>query len=88
MSRFFQVFASGLLLTFFACCIASTALQVMAWTRHAREGVRVDPRGLWKPEGYFDKTGVHQMRIARWALIIGAVMYLSYGLLGLMVRAT
>ncbi len=87
MTRFLQVFASGLLLTFMACCIASAALQVMAWTRHAREGVRVDLRGLWKPEGYFDETGMHQMRIARWALLIGGVMYLSYGVLAILAGA-
>ena len=81
MSRFLQLFASGLFLTFIACCMASAALQVIAWTRHAREGAHVHLGALWKPDGLFDDTGVHQMRIARWALIIGGVMYLSYGVL-------
>jgi hypothetical protein len=81
MERFVQLFSLLLFLSFVACCVASAALQVVAWTRHAREGVQVTPRALWKPEGYFDDVGLWQMRIAKRALIIGGVMYLSYGVI-------
>ena len=81
MTRFLQLFASGLMLAFVACCVASAALQIVAWTRHAREGAHVNLGALWKPDGQFDRTGLHQMRIARWALVIGMVLYLSYGVL-------
>ena len=69
------------LLSFIACCVGSALLQVLAWTRHKREGVSVNPGALWKPEGSFDDVGLYQMRLARRALLIGGVMYLSYGLL-------
>jgi hypothetical protein len=36
---------------------------------------------VWKPEGSFDAVGLFQMRLAKRALIIGAVLYLSYGVL-------
>jgi hypothetical protein len=35
---------------------------------------------MWKPEGRFDDVGVNQMRLARRLLLVGAVAYLSYGL--------
>ena len=81
MNRFLATFGTLLFVSFIACCVASALLQVLAWTRHKREGVPVNPGALWKPEGHFDAIGLHQMRIAKRALIIGGVMYLSYGLL-------
>ncbi|HYJ80446.1 MAG TPA: hypothetical protein VEW03_12615 [Longimicrobiaceae bacterium] len=84
MERFFALFSTLLFFSFVACCVASALLQVIAWTRHAREGVRVDPRALWKPEGLFDAIGLFQMKLAKRALVIGAVMYLSYGVMMLL----
>ncbi len=81
MDRFVALFGTLLFFSFIACCVASALLQVVAWTRHAREGVSVNPSALWKPEGYFDDVGLFQMRLARRALIIGGVMYLSYGVM-------
>ena len=81
MSRFLATFGTLLFFSFIACCVASALLQVLAWTRHKREGVPVNPGALWKPEGSFDPIGLYQMKIAKRALIIGGVMYLSYGLL-------
>ena len=81
MNRFLATFGTLLFFSFIACCVASALLQVLAWTRHKREGAPVNPGALWKPEGSFDDIGLHQMRIAKRALIIGGVMYLSYGLL-------
>lgn len=84
MERFFTLFSTLLFFSFVACCVASALLQVIAWTRHAKEGVRVEPRALWKPDGYFDQVGLFQMRLAKRALLIGAVMYLSYGVMMLL----
>jgi hypothetical protein len=81
VSRFLATFGTLLFFSFIACCVASALLQVLAWTRHKREGVPVNPGALWKPEGSFDPIGLYQMKIAKRALIIGGVMYLSYGLL-------
>ncbi|HEX8244942.1 MAG TPA: hypothetical protein VF541_15645 [Longimicrobium sp.] len=81
MSRFLATFGTLLFFSFIACCVASALLQVLAWTRHKRVGVPVNPGALWKPEGFFDPIGLYQMKIAKRALIIGGVMYLSYGLL-------
>ena len=81
MSRFFQVFAAALFLSFAACCISSALLQLVAWTRHRQEGVAVNPRALWRPEGHFDGVGLRQMQLAKRLLLVGAVMYLSYGVL-------
>ena len=87
MNRFLATFGTLLFFSFIACCVASALLQVLAWTRHKREGAAVNPGALWKPEGHFDAIGLHQMRIARRALIIGGVMYLSYGLLMIVSQA-
>ena len=87
MSKFLATFGTLLFFSFVACCVASALLQVLAWTRHKREGAPVNPGALWKPEGSFDAIGVYQMRLAKRALIIGGVMYLSYGLL-MIVSAT
>ncbi|HEX8905018.1 MAG TPA: hypothetical protein VF771_09275 [Longimicrobiaceae bacterium] len=81
MSRFLATFGALLFFSFIACCVASALLQILAWTRHKREGAPVNPGALWKPEGFFDPIGLYQMKIAKRALIIGGVMYLSYGLL-------
>lgn len=87
MSGFLSTFASALLLTFVACCVVSAALQIMAWTRHARPGARVSFRGLSEPEGFFDRTGVHQVRLSRRLLVVGGAAYLGYGML-LLLRGT
>ena len=80
VARIVQLFASGLLLAFVACCVASAALQIVAWSRHRREGAPVSFSAVWKPEGYFDSTGLYQMRLAKSLLIVAGVAYLSYGL--------
>jgi len=59
----------------------STLLQLIAWTRHARPGVGVNPMAVWKPEGYFDGVGLRQMLIARRLLLVGLAGYLSVGVL-------
>lgn len=86
MSKFLGTFGYLLFFSFIACCVASALLQVIAWTRHKREGVPINPGALWKPEGFFDPVGLYQMKIARRAIIIGGVMYLSYGLLMLVAQ--
>lgn len=79
--QFFVVVGTGLLLAFVGCCVASTMLQVIAWSRHAREGARVSLRALWRPEGYFDTIGVNQIRLARLLLMVGGLAYLVFGAL-------
>jgi hypothetical protein len=86
VSRFLSTFGTLLFFSFVACCVASALLQIRAWTRHKVSDAPVNPGALWKPEGFFDPIGLHQMRIARRALIIGGVMYLSYGLLMLVAQ--
>jgi hypothetical protein len=81
VSKFLVTFGTLLFFSFIACCVASAALQIIAWTRHKREGVPINPGALWKPEGFFDPVGLYQMKIAKRAIIIGGVMYLSYGVL-------
>ena len=88
MSEFLRTFGTLLFFSFIACCVASALLQVIAWTRHKAEGASINPGALWKPEGHFDAVGLYQMRIAKRALIIGGVMYLSYGLLMIVAGAT
>lgn len=80
------IFGTALLLCFLACALGSALLQLLAWTRHAREGVPVSLRALWKPEGYFDPVGLNQMRLARRLMLVGIVAYLSYGVVLLMVQ--
>jgi hypothetical protein len=75
------IIANALVFSFIICCVVSAALQIVAWSRHAREGVPVSLKALWKPEGYFDEIGMHQIRIARLLLTVGGVAYLTYGLL-------
>ena len=78
MTAFLATFARLLFFSFIACCVSSALLQVIAWTRHKRAGAPVNPGALWKPEGFFDDVGLFQIRLARRALLIGGVMYLSY----------
>lgn len=87
MSDFLSLFGTGLVLTFVACCVTSAMLQIVAWTRHAREGVQVSIRALWRPEEHFDPVGVRQITLARSLLNVGAVAYLSFGVLTLAARA-
>mgnify|MGYP003575490678 FL=1 len=87
MSGFLSVFGVGLVLTFIACCVTSAMLQIVAWTRHAREGVPVSLRALWQPEEHFDEIGIRQITLARTLLTIGGVAYLSFGVLSLAARA-
>jgi len=72
------VLASALVSSFVICCLVSAALQILAWWRHAREGVPVSIKALWKPEGYFDEVGIHQIRLARRLLNFGGWAYLGY----------
>jgi hypothetical protein len=80
MSTTVELLATALLFSFIICCVVSAALQIIAWSRHAREGVQVSVKALWKPEGYFDEIGLHQMRLARRLLALGGWAYLTYGL--------
>jgi hypothetical protein len=72
---------NALVFSFIICCVVSAALQILAWSRHAREGVPVSLRALWRPEGYFDEIGLHQIRLARRLLTVGGCAYLAYGVL-------
>lgn len=81
MSTGFKIIASALVLGFFACCVASALLQFLAW-RHVRPDRGPTVRGVWKPDDYFDEVGLRQMKLARWLLIMGGVMFLSYVILG------
>jgi hypothetical protein len=65
---------------FVVCCVVSAALQILAWSRHSRTGVPVSVRALWHPEGFFDETGMHQIRVARVVLTMGIFGYLMYGM--------
>lgn len=81
MSTIARVVLASMLLGFFACCVASAALQLLAW-RHVRADKGPTVRGVWKPENYFDEVGLRQMRLARALLIVGGVLFLSYVILG------
>ena len=80
------ILGTTLVYSFIICCVVSAALQVIAWSRHAREGASRSLRALWRPEGYFDPIGLRQMRIARTLLLVGGFMYVFYG--GLVVAMT
>lgn len=84
--RVLEILGSTLLLTFLACAVASGALQLLAWTRHAREGAPVRLGALWRPHGYFDEVGLRQMLLARTLMLVGIVAYLSYGVLLLLAQ--
>ncbi|HEU4885200.1 MAG TPA: hypothetical protein VFT45_23260 [Longimicrobium sp.] len=81
MSVLAKVILASMLLGFFACCVASALLQLLAW-RHVRPGQGPTVVGVWKPENYFDEIGLRQMKLARWLLILGGVLFLSYAILG------
>jgi hypothetical protein len=83
-----QLLANALVFSFIICCVVSAALQILAWSRHSREGMPVTVRALWKPEGFFDEIGLHQIRLARRLLMVGGVAYLLYGGLILMTNVT
>jgi hypothetical protein len=68
----------ALVLTFVACCLASAALQMLAWTRHATAFPSIFG-ALKNPEKYFDEIGVRQIHLARRLLLIGGAAYLTYG---------
>lgn len=87
MQGLLSVLGPGLVLAFIMCCIASAVLQVVAWTRHAREGARVSLRALRKPEEHFDEIGIRQITLARTLLTIGGVAYLSFGVLTVAAQA-
>lgn len=76
-----MILANALVYSFIICCVVSAALQVIAWSRHAREGAPRSIRALWNPEGYFDHIGLQQMRIARRLLLVGGFAYVAYGAL-------
>ncbi|MEX2583806.1 MAG: hypothetical protein WD766_11060 [Gemmatimonadota bacterium] len=73
--------ATALVYSFITCCVVSAALQVLAWSRHAKEGAPITVRALWQPEGYFDEIGLQQIRLARRLLTVGGLAYLAYGAL-------
>jgi hypothetical protein len=73
--------ATWLVFTFVICCVLSAVLQILAWSRHAKEDVPVSIRALWKPEGRFDSVGLRQIQLARRLLLIGGVAYLTFGAL-------
>lgn len=81
-----SVFGKALVLCFLGCALASALLQLLAWTRHAREGAPVSLRALWKPEGFFDDVGLHQMHLARRLMTVGMISYLSYGVVLLLAQ--
>lgn len=81
MSTLLAILGSTLVFCFIICCIVSAALQILAWSRHSREGVPVSLRALWRPEGYFDEIGLRQILLARRLLTVGGWAYLTYGLL-------
>jgi hypothetical protein len=80
VSLWVRLLAAMLLLSFFACCVASALLQVVAWNRHVRPGEGPTVRGVWKPDAFLDPTGVRQMKLARWLLIIGAIAFVSHAI--------
>ena len=81
MPTLVAVIASSLVFCFVICCLVSAGLQILAWSRHAKEGVPVTVKALWSPEGYFDEIGLRQVLLARRLLTIGGWAYLTYGLL-------
>ena len=81
MPGWFNILSGALLFCFVICCVVAAALQILAWSRHAREGVRVSLRAIWKPEGFFDEVGLRQVHLARTLLAAGGVAYLTFGLM-------
>lgn len=87
METALALLGSALAFCFVTCCLVSAALQVLAWTRHGREGVPMSVRALWRPEGHFDEIGLRQVLLARRLLTIGGWAWLTYGLMLLVSRA-
>ena len=81
MGKALPLLASMLFVSFVVCCVGSALLQALAWWRHSHPGSAVHMKALWKPEGHFDSVGMMQMRLARRLILVGVVMYLSYGVL-------
>ncbi len=79
---------SALFFSFVLCCLVSAVLQILAWSRHAREDAPVSLRALWKPEGYFDEIGRRQIELARRLLTVGGMAYLLFGALLVVARVT
>lgn len=77
-----------MLLVCVSCCVASALLQIIAWGRHKRPDTSVSLRALWRPEGYFDAIGMHQIRLARRLLAVGGFAYLLFGALLLITPAS
>jgi hypothetical protein len=75
------VLSSTLLFAFIICCVVSAALQILAWSRHTREGTPISLQALWRPEGRFDEIGMRQMQLARKLLVVGAMAYVAFGAL-------
>lgn len=78
MSTTVEVLSTALILSFIMCCVMSGMLQILAWSRHAREGAPVSLRALLNPEPFFDDIGVRQIRLARRLLTLGAGAYVVY----------
>jgi hypothetical protein len=79
MGTVYEVVSTAMLFAFVMCCVLSAALQIIAWSRHSREGAPVSLRALWKPEGHFDPIGLRQIHLARRLLLIGGVAYVTFG---------
>ncbi len=80
--------STALFFAFIICCVVSAVLQILAWSRHSREGVPVSVRALWKPEGYFDEIGTRQVELARRLITVGGLAYLLLGALIVVARVT
>ena len=76
-----DILLNALLFAFIICCVVSAALQVIAASRHTREGRAPSPVALWRPEGRFDEVGTLQIHIARRLLVTGIAAYLLFGVL-------
>lgn len=82
-----SLLSTGMLVTFVACCAASGMLQIVAWSRHVKEGVQASPRALLDPEPYFDAIGLRQILLSKRLLTLGGVSYLGFGALMLFSQA-
>lgn len=78
-----MILLNALFFGFVVCCVTSAALQIIAWTRHTRQGATVSFRGLRHPEAYFTEPGQRMMHLALRLLNTGAVAYLLFGVLNL-----
>jgi hypothetical protein len=76
--------SAALLSSFALCCTAACILQIRAWSRYAREGVRPTFRALRDPAPYLHEAGARQLRLARRLLNLGALAYLIFGALYLL----